>query len=106
MKLSSRGPVTAALPGLGLLAVVALCAHLVSVAVPQANGLLVAIFIGFVAANTVTIPARFELGLSVHKLLLEVGIIVMGVRLSLAELVRTGPLLVALALVTIAFGIL
>jgi len=103
---SPRGPVRAALPGLGLLAVVALCAHLVSVAVPQANRLLIAIFIGFVAANAVTIPARFEPGLAVHKLLLEVGIVLMGVRLSLAAVVRTGPLLVALALVTIAFGIL
>jgi uncharacterized integral membrane protein (TIGR00698 family) len=106
VKLTSKGPITAGLPGLGLLAIVALCAHIVSVAVPQANGLLVAIFVGFVATNTVMIPARFEPGLSVHKLLLEVGIILMGVRFSLAEFVRTGPLLVALVLVSITFGIL
>lgn len=101
----SRGPVTAALPGLGLLVVVALCAHLESVAVPPTNRLLVAIFIGFVAANTVT-TARIDLGRSIHMLLVEVGIVLMGVRLSLAVVVRTGPLLIALALVTISFGIL
>lgn len=106
MTQSCRVSVADALPGIGLLAVVALCAHLVSVVIPPANRLLVAIFIGFVAANTVTIPARFAPGLSIHKLLLEVGIVLMGVRLSLAAVVRTGPLLVALALGTIAFGIL
>lgn len=38
-------------------------------------------------------------------MLLEIGIILMGVRLSLAAIVQTGPLLVTLVLLTIAFGI-
>ena len=105
MTRSAPPPVRDLLPGLTLLAVVAICAYLASIAVPGANRLLVAIFIGVVVANATGVPDRFEPGLATHKLLLEVGIVLMGVQLSLAAIVRTGPLLVALALVTIAFGI-
>jgi uncharacterized integral membrane protein (TIGR00698 family) len=101
----SQVPGADLLPGLALIIVVALCAHLASVAVPGANRLLVAIFVGFAAANFIDIPSQFEPGLSTHKLLLEVGIVLMGVRLSLAAVVETGPLLVTLAVGTIAFGI-
>jgi uncharacterized integral membrane protein (TIGR00698 family) len=84
---------------------VALGAHLLSVAVPPANRLLVAIFIGFVIGNTVGIQTRFERGLANHKLLLEVGIVLIGVQLSIGAIVRTGPLLVALTVGTISFGL-
>lgn len=99
------GPISGLLPGLGLLTVVALGAHLLSVAVPTANRLLVAILVGFVIANAIGTPVRFERGLESHKLLLEVGIVLMGVQLSIAAIVRTGPLLVALAISTISFGL-
>lgn len=104
MTRSAPSPVRDLLPGLALLAVVAICAHLASVAIPEANRLLVAIFAG-VVVNATGVPDQFEPGLATHKLLLEVGIILMGVQLSLAAIARTGPLLISLALFTIAFGI-
>lgn len=105
MTQSSPGPVRDLLPGLCLLVVVALSAHLVVVVLP-ANRLLTAIFVGAMIANIFRVPAWFEPGLAIHKLLLEIGIVLMGVQLSLTAVVRTGPLLVALAVGTIVFGIL
>ena len=105
MTRSAPSPVRDLLPDLALLAVVAICAHLASVAIPEANRLLVAIFAGIVVANATGVLDRFEPGLATHKLLLEIGIVLMGVQLSLAAIIRTGPLLVVLILVTIAFGI-
>ena len=105
MTRSAPSPVRDLLPGLALLAVIAICAHLASVAIPEANRLLVAIFAGVVVVNATGVPDQFEPGLATHKLLLEVGIILMGVQLSLAAIARTGPLLISLALFTIAFGI-
>lgn len=102
---SATGHISSLLPGLGLLAVVALGSYLFSVAVPPVNRLLVAIFVGFVIANVGGIPIRYERGLATHKLLLEVGIVLMGVQLSLAAIVRTGPLLIALSIGTIVFGL-
>lgn len=49
---------------------------------------------------------RFKPGLAVHKLLLKMGIILMRVQLSVVMIVGAGPLLVMLAVGSIAFGII
>jgi uncharacterized integral membrane protein (TIGR00698 family) len=57
-------------------------------------------------ANTVGVPERLRPGVGRHKLLLEVGIVLLGTRLTLGELVDTGPTVVALACAVVVFGVL
>lgn len=94
------------IPGLITLCVVAAATHIVVLIVPEASQLLIAIFLGAAIANLAGVPTRLRAGLSSHKLLLEIGIVLMGVQLSLGTIARTGPVLVVLALGTISFGIL
>lgn len=64
------------------------------------NSLLVAILLGVLLANGFEIPARFDSGVGTYKLWLEIGIVLMGVRVSLDAVLGAG-----LPLITIVVGI-
>lgn len=90
------------LPGVALALAVALAAWGVSTLVPSAGALLVAIALGMLLANTTGAPAAAEPGLAVaSKRLLRLGIVLLGLQLSLRDIVHLGAgmLLVVVAVV-------
>jgi uncharacterized integral membrane protein (TIGR00698 family) len=90
------------LPGLGLLVGIALLARGVA-ALSPIPALLAAVLVGGVLANSVGVPSRFESGVETYKLWLEVGIVLMGVRVSLGALLDAGPTLLALVVGVVGF---
>lgn len=94
------------LPGFALLAAVAVAAVLLASLVGGLSPLLLAVALGAVVANGPGVPARARPGVAGHSLLLEVGIVLLGARLALDELVAVGPRLLALAGAVVLGGIL
>ncbi|WP_137287474.1 YeiH family protein [Halorussus salinisoli] len=90
------------LPGLGLLVALALVARGVA-AVAPIPALLAAVLVGVVLANTVGVPTRFEPGVGTYTLWLEVGIVLMGVRVSLDALLDAGPRLLVTVVGVVVF---
>jgi uncharacterized integral membrane protein (TIGR00698 family) len=93
-------------PGLAVLLVGAGVAYGLSQTVLGINELILAIVIGFVVTNTVGLPDWAEKGVSTHKLWLETGIVLMGARIALDQLIATGPrvLLVIVAFLVFTVG--
>lgn len=94
------------LPGFVVLVGIAIFARILGDAVPSLSPLIVAIGSGAVVSNTVGVPKRVRPGLSKHKLLLETGIVLLGARLTVTEIVNTGPLVVLLAAGVVILGVL
>ncbi len=93
------------LPGVALLAAVALTAHLLGGAVSLLSPLVFAIAIGVVVFNAVDLPSRVETGVALHSLFLETAIVLLGASLSVEAVVAVGPLLVAFVVGVVAFGL-
>ncbi|WP_435197250.1 YeiH family protein [Natronomonas sp. EA1] len=94
------------LPGLLLLAAIAVVARLVAGAVPALNDLVLAIAIGALLGNAVSLPASVEPGLAKSGLFLETGIVLLGASLSLGAVAAAGPRVALLVVGTVAFGLL
>lgn len=94
------------LPGLALLAIVAITAQGLSSVVPFVTPIVFAIGIGAIFANTVGLSTWAQRGVLKQSLLLETAIILLGASLSLEAIVAAGPLLVGLVLVVVVFGLL
>lgn len=92
-------------PGLVVLSVLAAAARAVGAATPL-SPLIVAIAGGAAVATLVGVPEWAEPGVDRHKLLLETGIVLLGVQLTLGQLVSTGPLVVGLAMAVVVVGVL
>ena len=90
------------LPGIGLLVAIGLLARGMAAVVPI-PALLGAVLVGILLANTVGVPAAFRPGVDTYKLWLEVGIVLMGVRVSLSALVAAGPTLLLTVLGVVCF---
>ena len=94
------------LPGLTLLAIVALSAHFVAAHVPGVSALILAVAIGAIISNLTGTPVWAQSGVDTHKLLLETGIVLLGARLTIGQVLETGPLVAGLVIATVAFGVL
>lgn len=94
------------LPGILLLALVAITAHFLGTSIPLLTPLILAIAIGAIITNTIGTPVPAKRGVSKHSLLLETAIVLLGASLSLDAMVTAGPLLIGLVLVIVAFGLL
>ena len=94
------------LPGVTLLAAVALTAHLLGGVISFLSPLVFAIAIGVVVFNTVDLPRRVEAGVAHHSLFLETAIVLLGASLSIETIVAVGPLLVACVVAVVVFGLL
>jgi len=94
------------LPGLAVLVGVGLLARVLAETVVPVNHLILAIVLGVLIGNLLTIPAVLRPGLGTHKLLLEAGIVVMGARIALGDVLASGLVIVGLVVVVVAFGIL
>lgn len=92
------------LPGLAVLFAIAASARWAGSFVPGMEPLVLAIAAGVVIANVHGTPSWAAPGVGTHKLLLETGIVLLGVRLTVGELARVGPVILGLAAVTVLFG--
>jgi uncharacterized integral membrane protein (TIGR00698 family) len=94
-------------PGLALALLVAVVARVLSPSTPSTIGpVLIAVVLGLVAGNVITLPPAFGPGLSVAtKRVLRLGVVLLGARLSLGEVLSLGSvaLLVAVACMGVAF---
>ena len=93
-------------PGLMILFAVAALSRLTVGPIPGVSPLIVAIGVGALIANSIGIPAWAAPGLEQHKLLLETGIVLLGARLTLGELIDTGPTVLVLAAAVVTLGVL
>lgn len=94
------------LPGLGLLLIIGAIARIVAFFIPVGSVLIPAILLGAVFANVYRIPKWAEEGVGLHKLLLEVGIVLMGVRVTIDSLFQAGPRIILIIIVIFPFTIL
>lgn len=94
------------IPGIAFLGLLAVGAAFIAPWVPGINTLLVAVGFGVLVANTVGLPSWAAPGVSRHKLLLEVGIVLLGARLTVSQLVSAGPTIIVLAVFAVTFGII
>lgn len=104
--LSSRGRAASALPGLALVAAVAAAAWGASTIIAGLSPLVAGIVLGAVVANTVGVPEPAASGTKLAaRSLLRLGIVLLGLRLSLGDLAGLGPdgLVVVAAVVIITF---
>ncbi|WP_281194528.1 YeiH family protein [Halorubrum sp. F4] len=93
-------------PGMLLLGGGALLATLLGAMVPGLQPLVVAVALGVAVANTAGTPAVAEPGVSLHKLALETGIVLLGAAIAIEELVAAGPTVIGLVVVVVAGGLL
>lgn len=89
------------LPGIVLLVVGAVFARSLAPAI-GVNHLLLAIALGFVLANVVGVPARFESGIATHELWLGAGIVLMGASISFEAVREAGGVVVLVILLAVA----
>lgn len=102
----SRAPARL-IPGLALASAAALVSLVASRLVPGVNALLVAIVLGVVAGNVRVLPASTAPGLAVaSRRLLRLGIVLLGLQVSLAQIADLGLGVVAVAVGVVAGGFL
>ncbi|MFD1597898.1 YeiH family protein [Halobellus rarus] len=93
------------LPGLLVLLVGGVLAHLLSTAVLGVNRLLLAVGLGVLLANAVGVPEWAEPGVETHSRWLELGIVLMGARVAVDQLLATGPTLLLLVVGFLGFSL-
>lgn len=94
------------LPGLGLLLAIGVLARVIALFVPVGSVLIPAILLGAMFANVYRIPRWAEGGVALHKLLLEVGIVLMGVRVTFDALFQTGPRIILIIITILPLTVL
>ena len=92
-------------PGVAVLAVLAVAAHVLAGVIPGVSALIVAVALGALVANAVGTPDWASEGTATGSLFLEVGIVLLGASVSLAEIRASGPLVVLLVVVTVGAGV-
>ena len=104
------------LPGLLLLAAVgyagkyiersiSLCARAHHLTLPNIEYVLWAILIGLVIANTVGVPAAFRPGLATYEFWLKAGIVLLGARFVLGDVLKLGGVSLILVAIEIAVSL-
>ena len=92
-------------PGIAVLGAIAAFSRVTVGPIPGVSPLIVAIGIGVFVANTYGVPAWARPGIDRHKLLLETAIVLLGARLTLDELITTGPTILVLAVSVVVLGV-
>ncbi len=74
--------------------------------VPAVSPLLIAIVVGAVLANAVTLPQRVQPGLQFSaKKLLRLGVALLGLQLTFADIIGLGPAVIAVVVAIVVLGI-
>ncbi|PVX68156.1 YeiH family protein [Rhodococcus globerulus] len=98
--------ITALVPGVALCAVGAAIALGVGRLFSAVSPLLIAILAGAIVANTVTLPAKFQPGLTFSsKRLLRIGIALLGLQLMFSDIVGLGWGVIAVVVAIVVLGI-
>jgi uncharacterized integral membrane protein (TIGR00698 family) len=93
------------LPGMTVAAAGTALAFVINLFVPFLSPLTAGVLLGVVLANTGLLTPRITPGLSVStRRLLRAGVVLLGLQLSLLELVGLGAPLLAVVIVTVVFG--
>ena len=104
---TDSGPVRRLGPGLALALGVALLAYALNRLVPTLSALLVAILAGVILTNLVRMPAATAPGLAVaSKRLLRVGIVLLGLQVSLRDIAGLGVGMIGVVLAVVVGGLL
>jgi uncharacterized integral membrane protein (TIGR00698 family) len=93
------------LPGILLLFAIGYGGKLIEHLVPHTEYVLWAIVIGFVIANTVGVPAVFRAGVDTYEFWLKTGIVLLGARFVLGDVLKLGGVSLALVAVELAVAI-
>lgn len=95
------------IPGVIFLFTVGLFSWFVGSQIPYISYLLICIGIGMLIANTTGLPNIIEKGIyDTHKVWLEAGIVVLGARILLSDLLRAGPILLGLVILFLITSLL
>lgn len=101
-----RAPVSGAAPGFAFAAVGTAVAIAVNTLVPAVSPLLIAIVLGAVCANAVTLPGATRPGLAfVSKTVLRIGVALLGLKLVLGDILGLGFGVIAMVVVIVVGGI-
>jgi uncharacterized integral membrane protein (TIGR00698 family) len=93
--------------GILFLFIVGLLGRFIGDYIPYINYLIICIFLGLLISNITELPAIIDNGiLSTHKVFLEAGIVILGARVILSELITIGPSLLILVLSFLLFYII
>lgn len=93
-------------PGVIFLFLVGLLGRYIGNYIPYINYLIICILIGLLISNTFGLPFFIEIGImATHKIFLETGIVILGARVILEELVTIGSSLLILVLSFLLFYI-
>ncbi len=114
--LSWPGRAFALVPGILLLAAVGFAGKFIEqfiarygkahhLVLPNIEYVLWAILIGLVISNTVGVPALFRAGVATYEFWLKAGIVLLGARFLIGDVVRLGGLSLALVLIEIALSL-
>jgi len=93
------------LPGIVLLFAIGYAGKLIEHVVPHTEYVLWAIVIGLLVANTVGVPAIFRAGVETYEFWLKTGIVLLGARFVLGDVLKLGAVSLALVVVELAVAI-
>ena len=106
IKKKKRYRVREFLPGLAFTGGITLASMAINKVVPLASALLIAIALGVIVANTRPVPERFGPGIALSaKRLLRLGIVLLGLQISLATLAALGWKRLLLVVVIVTVGV-
>ena len=98
---------TQLIPGVVFLFSVGLFSWFIGSQIPYISYLLVCIGIGMLISNTIGLPNIIEKGIyDTHKIWLEAGIVVLGARILLRDLIRVGPILLGIVILFLITSLL
>lgn len=93
-------------PGLAVTVAATVVALGIARFVPAVSPLLIAIVVGAVLANAVTLPQRVQPGLQFSaKKLLRLGVALLGLQLTFADIIGLGPAVIAVVVAIVVLGI-
>jgi len=93
------------LPGIVLLFAIGYAGKLIEHVVPHTEYVLWAIVIGLLVANTVGVPAIFRAGVETYEFWLKTGIVLLGARFVLGDVLKLGTVSLALVVVELVVAI-
>ncbi len=93
------------LPGLVVLFLVGLIAKYMAGSIPYANYVIIAIILGFVWGNSAPVPSILWPGINTYRFWLYLGIVFLGARLVMQEMIRMGAIALSMVVVEIIISI-
>ena len=102
----SAATVRRLIPGLLVAAVATVVAMLLNLVLPTVSPLLIAIVLGAVLANVRPVPTAWQPGFALcSRRFLRIGIVLLGLQLSLKDVLGLGPGMIAVVIAVVAGGI-